>query len=137
MVIWRLLGSCRASGWKLKWLAAQTAKSSTSTLDLQPGHQLGDYTIVSRLGAGGMGIVYRAEHRLMKRQVALKVIEHRSTLSKTGQTPFRARSTRAAQLDHPNIVVAYDARQIDDWIYLVMSLSRVKNLDNLVGRVGR
>lgn len=124
-----------------EWLEAQvarrqTAKSSTNTLDLQPGHQLGDYTIVSRLGAGGMGIVYRAEHRLMKRQVALKVIEHQSTLSKLAKRRFEREVRAAAQLAHPNIVVAFDARQFDDWIYLVTELIEGENLDNLVGRVG-
>lgn len=124
-----------------EWLEAQVARRQSGSVQLDSqvltaGHQLGDYTIVSQLGSGGMGIVYRAEHRLMKRQVALKAIQNRSSFSKLAQRRFQREVRAAAQLAHPNIVAAFDARQVDGWIYLVSELVEGEDLDKLIRRVG-
>ena len=100
------------------------------------GLVLGQYRILDRLGAGGMGQVYKAEHLLMKRLVALKVIA-RAPLPATEQAipasddavpqvdaaaldQFHREVQLAAQLCHPNIVTAYDAATADGLHFLVM-----------------
>ena len=123
------------------WLEMQVALAQSKTQvtrlqELPPGHQLGDYTILSQLGSGGMGVVYRAEHRLMKRQVALKVIQHQNHLSQSAERRFEREVRAAAQLAHPNIVIAHDARQIDGWIYLVTELIEGEDLAKRIQRSG-
>jgi serine/threonine protein kinase len=67
------------------------------------------YEILEVLGAGGMGTVYKARHRLMQRLVALKVVRP-SLLNRPEIVARFEREVRlAAQLSHPNIVTAYDA----------------------------
>jgi hypothetical protein len=67
------------------------------------------YRVVARLGGGGMGVVYKAEHRLMKRVVALKVIGPRLSASAAAVARFRREVEAVARLQHPNIAAAYDA----------------------------
>jgi len=95
------------------------------------------YRVVAALGAGGMGAVYRAEHRLMDRPVVLKVI--RSDL--LGSAPmverFRREVKAAARLaSHPNIVAAYDAEQAGETHMLVMEFIEGTDLAKLVKRRG-
>jgi tRNA A-37 threonylcarbamoyl transferase component Bud32/Tol biopolymer transport system component len=78
------------------------------------------YRVRALLGTGGMGAVYRAEHRLMERTVALKVIRRDLTDRPAVVERFRREVKAAAQLDHPNIVRAYDAEQAGDRHFLVM-----------------
>jgi uncharacterized protein (TIGR03067 family) len=78
------------------------------------------YRIVQLLGTGGMGAVYKAEHRLMQRTVALKVINPKLVASKSAVERFRREVQAAARLRHDNIVHAYDAEQAGDAHYLVM-----------------
>jgi serine/threonine protein kinase len=78
------------------------------------------YHIVGLIGRGGMGDVYRAEHRLMNRTVALKVINRELTRNAQAVGRFHREMQAAARLTHPNIVTAYDAEQAGDAHYLVM-----------------
>jgi WD40 repeat protein/serine/threonine protein kinase len=78
------------------------------------------YRVLALLGAGGMGAVYKAEHRFMDRQVALKVMTRALVGSTASVERFRREFKAAARLSHPNIVAAYDAEQAGDLHYLVM-----------------
>ena len=69
------------------------------------------YRIVRLLGKGGMGSVYEAEHRLMQRRVALKVINNRYFATPDVAARFRREVRAAARLSHRNIVTAYDAER--------------------------
>jgi uncharacterized protein (TIGR03067 family) len=78
------------------------------------------YRVVRRLGAGGMGTVWLAEHAVMNRLVAIKVIRP-DLLAKPGATDRFLREVRAAaKLHHPNIVTAFDAEPAGDSCLLVM-----------------
>jgi serine/threonine protein kinase len=84
------------------------------------GQQIGAYYVQSKLGEGGMALVYKAYHARLRREVAIKVI-----LSQIAQqTDFRARFEREAQLvaslQHPNIVAVYDFGDFGNQTYLVM-----------------
>lgn len=83
------------------------------------GTTLGRYTIVERLGAGAMGVVYRAEDKELGRDVALKLL-HQPDLALTGRLIREARSM--AQVNHPNVVAVYDVGVEDDTTYIAMEL---------------
>lgn len=78
------------------------------------------YHLLSMIGIGGMGIIYQAEHRMMERLVAIKVIDPRLTQKASAIARFRREVKAAARLTHPNIVSAYDAEQAGDLHFLVM-----------------
>jgi serine/threonine protein kinase len=95
------------------------------------------YRIVKRLGIGGMGSVYLAEHRLMDRPVALKVIRRDFLGNETLVERFRREVKAAARLAlHPNIVAAYDAEQAGDSHFLVMEFVDGVDLARLVKSKG-
>src|SRR5213082_3474585 len=78
-------------------------------IDRTSGYQLDQYVILEELGRGGMGRVYKAQHRTMNRIVALKILAPDLTSSERAQEMFLREVRAAAQLAHPNIVTAYDA----------------------------
>ena len=100
------------------------------------GFLLGQYRILDQIGRGGMGRVFKAEHRTMGRIVALKVLA--SDLMRTGRARemFLREVRAAAQLVHPNIVTAYDANEIDGRYYLVLEYVDGPNLEQLVRQQG-
>jgi hypothetical protein len=94
------------------------------------------YHVLELLGAGGMGVVYKAEHRLMERLVALKVI-NRKLIERPGAVDrFRQEVKAAARLTHPNIVTAYDAEQAGDLHFLVMEYVEGASLERLLRQRG-
>jgi serine/threonine protein kinase len=94
------------------------------------------YRILEVLGAGGMGVVYKAIHRLMERVVAVKVIDRRLTGRPDFVARFRREVKAAARLSHPNIVTAYDADQAGETHFLVMEYVAGTSLDREVERRG-
>lgn len=78
------------------------------------------YEIRATLGQGGMGSVYLAQHRMMNRLVALKVINQQLVRSDSAVKRFHREVRAAAQLSHPNIVAAHDAEQAGNVHFLVM-----------------
>ncbi len=84
------------------------------------GFQLGKYRLLGHLGTGGMSRVYLAEHTLMRRQVAVKVLPRRLVSDSSYLGRFRREAEAAAQLDHPNIVRAFDIDHEGDVHYFVM-----------------
>lgn len=94
------------------------------------------YRVIEPIGIGGMGSVYRAEHRLMHRTVALKIV-HPWLLSNAQAVDRFEREVRvAAQLSHPNIVVSYDADQAENLHFLVMEFVVGETLSERVARQG-
>lgn len=94
------------------------------------------YRILGELGAGGMGVVYKAEHRIMGRTVALKVMAPHLTARADAVERFRREVTAAARLAHPNIVTAHDADEAGGLHFLVMEYVEGVGLDKLVSRRG-
>lgn len=86
----------------------------------QHGLVLGKNVLLSRIGEGGMGCVYKAEHTTMKRIVAVKVMNEKALSSVRIRRRFLMEVQTAAKLIHPNIVTAYDAGEQDNVPYLVM-----------------
>jgi len=100
------------------------------------GFFLGKYKLLDHLGTGGMSSVYLAEHTLLAKQRAIKVLpRHR-----VGDTSYLARFEREARataaLDHPNIVRAYDLDNEQDTHYLVMEYVQGRDLSWIVNAHG-
>jgi uncharacterized protein (TIGR03067 family) len=94
------------------------------------------YQILERLGHGGMGVVYKAQHRLMERVVALKVLNSKLLDRPASIERFRREVKGAARLIHPNIVTAYDAEQAGTSHFLVMEYVPGISLARLVEEQG-
>lgn len=97
---------------------------------------LGNYVILDQLGQGGMGTVYKAEHRRMRRVVALKVLSPNVVKSPELSERFQREVRAAAKLDHPNIVTAYDADEADGTHFLVMQYVDGQDLSAYVRQHG-
>lgn len=84
------------------------------------GLAVGKYVILDRLGSGSMGRVYKAQHSLMGRVVALKVIAPEIAANSRVISRFQREMRMVGRLDHPNVVRAYDADKLGGILYIVM-----------------
>ena len=96
------------------------------------GFFIGDFKILSRLGAGGMGKVYLAEQLKLGRQVAFKVLAQERADDAEFVARFQREAWAVAQLKHPNIVQVYDVGHEGRTHYIVMELVRGKDLGALL-----
>ena len=94
------------------------------------------YQVLRRLGAGGMGVVYQCQHRLMGRTVAVKVINKGLVVDAAVVERFQRAVRAAARLAHPNLVQAFDAEQAGELHFLVLEFIEGVSLDALVKRDG-
>ncbi|MFM9961099.1 MAG: serine/threonine-protein kinase [Planctomycetaceae bacterium] len=97
---------------------------------------LGNYVVLDKLGEGGMGVVYKAEHRRMKRIVALKVISEEALKARGVIQRFEREVQAVAKLEHPNVVTAYDADQEGETHFLVMQYVEGDDLSAIVKKSG-
>jgi eukaryotic-like serine/threonine-protein kinase len=97
---------------------------------------LGNYVALDKLGQGGMGMVLKAEHRRMKRVVALKVLSPNVTKTPEALRRFQREVEAAARLNHPNIVTAFDADEAGGTHFLVMEYVEGTDLSALVKKNG-
>ncbi len=97
---------------------------------------IGKYKVLERLGAGGMGSVYLAEHLMMRRRVAVKVLPAGKAADPSSLERFYREARAVAALDHPNIVRAYDIDQDDNLHFLVMEHVDGSSLQEIVKRTG-
>jgi len=98
--------------------------------------RLGEYEILEKLGKGGMGTVYMARQAKLKKIVALKVLSRARLLDEATLARFEREMEAVGALDHPNIVSAMDAREIDGTPVLVTEFVEGLNLSELVRRLG-
>lgn len=113
--------------------SASTSRDLTLPVELRkhPRYKIGKF-----LGSGGMGVVFQAEHRLMDRIVALKLLHRDLMRNPRVLQRFRQEVKAAARLTHPNIVTAYDADHAGDYHFLVMEYVDGVSLDRLVAKSG-
>src|SRR5438874_7999970 len=83
---------------------------------------LGRYRIAEQIGAGGMGVVYRARDQRLDRDVAVKVLPPGSLMDQASRSRFRKEALALSRLTHPNIAVVHDFDTRDDTDFLVMEL---------------
>jgi serine/threonine protein kinase len=101
------------------------------------GLRYGDYLVLEKIGRGGMGLVFKARHRRMKRDVALKVLPPESLDSDDAVQRFYREVEAAARLTHPHIVIAFDAGEHEGMHYLVMEYVHGQNLAVVLHERGR
>jgi serine/threonine protein kinase/Leucine-rich repeat (LRR) protein len=97
---------------------------------------LGNYVIMEKIGAGGMGVVFKARHRRMKRDVAVKVLPEAMTRSSEALARFHREVEMAAKLHHPNIASAFDADEAEGLHFLVMEYVDGPDLSRYVKEYG-
>ncbi len=99
--------------------------------------QVGQYHLMRRLGGGGMGEVYLARHRMLRRPCAVKLIRPDRAASSAIVARFEREVQAMARLTHPNTVEIYDYGRTDDGMfYYVMEFLPGTSLETLVRRTG-
>jgi eukaryotic-like serine/threonine-protein kinase len=100
------------------------------------GFRLGKYKLLGQIGKGGMSSVYLAEHELMKRRVAIKVLPQNRVNDSSYLERFRLEARAVAKLDDPNIVRAYDIDNEGNIHYIVMEYVEGQDLHQRVASQG-
>ncbi len=98
---------------------------------------LGNYVLMEKIGAGGMGQVFKAYHRRMDRFVAVKLLPPAMTENEAAIARFEREVKAAAKISHPNIVAAHDADCANGVHFLVMELVEGSDLSAVVKYHGR
>lgn len=105
--------------------------SALATLDAEPprtGRTFGEYEILDRLGEGGAGVVYRAQHRDLKRIVALKLLRGGPAASDPERRRFRVEALSVAQLQHPGLVTLYEVGEVEGTPFIAMEYMPARSL---------
>ncbi len=102
--------------------SAAVRKLVSCSIDLMGGEMLGRYRIVSKLGEGGMGAVYRARDERLERDVALKLLTPGTMSDENARRRFRKEAMLLSQLNHPNIATVHDFDTQDGVDFLVLEL---------------
>src|SRR5437762_6537291 len=103
-------------------------------MTLTPGSRLGPYEILSALGAGGMGEVYRARDPRLGRDVALKILPESLSVNTDRLARFRREAQLLASLNHPHISAIYGIEEAGQTLCLVLELVDGESLDKRIAR---
>ena len=104
--------------------------------DFSIGSEIAGYRIEEQIARGGMGVVYRATHLGLDRQVALKVIARELADRPGFRERFLRESRLAARLEHPSVVPVYDSREVGGELVVAMKLVKGGDLRRLIDREG-
>src|SRR5881275_1147285 len=89
---------------------------------ITPGTRFGPYEIVSFIGAGGMGEVYRGHDSRLERSVAIKILPEAMFGDAAAVVRFESEARAAAAVSHPNLIAVHDVGRAGEIHYLVMDL---------------
>src|SRR5437899_1753703 len=104
--------------------------------NIQPmlGKMLRHYRIDAKIGAGGMGVVYKGWDTHLDRPVAIKVLSANAVSNPERKRRFVQEAKSASALNHPNIITVYDISNEGDIAFIAMEYVEGKTLDQLMGR---
>ena len=128
-----LLGYAPAASRFLETPAGRVASGAPPDEPSITGRRLGPYTVIARLGAGGMGEVYRARDSRLDRDVAIKILPRHLTSSPERRARFAREARLLATLNHPYIGAIYGVEEIDDETALVLELVEGPTLADRLG----
>ena len=111
----------------------EAPSSSSVPSTLSPGTRFGSYQILERLGAGGMGEVYRARDTRLEREVAIKTLSLEFCSQPEALSRFEQEARSACALNHPNIVTIYELGNVDGTRYISMELVTGETVRELLG----
>ena len=117
--------------------AMPQAASEPRRYGVQTPTEIGDYKILDELGRGALGVVYRAEHRLLKKAAAIKLWSLPNTQTAKANAALLREARAAAATRHPGVVDVYDIlRMPDGRIAMVMELLEGETLSSRIARIG-
>ena len=96
------------------------------------GRTVSHYVISEQIGAGGMGVVYRAHDQKLKRDVALKMLPPQALADENALSRFKREALALSHLNHPNICTIYEIGEADGQTYIVMEYVDGKPLDKSI-----
>jgi len=114
----------------------QVLSGSSSLGDALLGKELCDrYVVTQLLGTGAMGVVYKARHKLLDREVAIKVLKHDASNDEVNRKRFETEAKAASSLNHPNLIAVHDYGFMDDGTpFLVMDYLEGESLGAVLKR---
>ena len=101
-------------------------------MSLQPGTRLGNYEVLSELGSGGMGEVYKAKDLKLGRDVAIKVLPQEMASDASRLRRFEQEARAASALNHPNIVTIYEIGEHEGTPFIAMEYVNGKTLREIL-----
>ena len=96
------------------------------------GRTLGQFLVLEQIGAGGMGVVYKARDESLDRDVVLKVLPPGALADETARKRFRAEALALSRLNHPNICTIYQVGEADGQTYIAMEYVQGRQLNELI-----
>src|SRR5436190_11764005 len=100
------------------------------------GRTLAHYLILEKIGAGGMGVVYRARDTQLDRVVALKVVGEQTGVDSTARARLLREARTVSALNHPNICIIHGAGESDGETYIAMEMVEGQPLNELIPAEG-
>jgi len=122
---------------KRGWLAEEQARRVYGIIEPEGAHtEIEGYRLVQKIGRGAMGTVYKAIHKNLHRVVAIKILRRDLAADKTQIERLKREAKLLADLDHPNIVRAFDAGESNGFPFLVMEYVEGETLRDRIAREG-